>query len=404
MSKRKRLLFVLASGHGISHWFQGTMSVCLPGIIADLGISYTQIGFLRSFQRVAVLLSAVGGGVATDFLSHRKALLIFSVLWPTLFFFLQGFSTTVTVLATLIFIQNLCGGFLWHAPARATIGEQFPDRMGFGLGVHTMGANVAQTLAPLIVGALLAWVSWRTAFKLTLIPGLLTAVMLMQLLPRLKRTANSMEGSYLRNFRADVVKNSGFLGVTVVAALRSVGESMLPVFLPLYLAAELKMGTATIGVYLAALTFVGTVGAPAIGCISDRWGRKSTIFLSLLLGSIFIALIPIAGSDTMLLPMVAMGGLAVFAVGPIIQACALEHTPSNLWGSAQSFMDIGRALLSLVFPLIGGAIADAYGLAYAFYLMGAVNLLGALIILAVPAPGPRHLRVGTPALAAARST
>ena len=121
---------------------------------------------------------------------------------------------------------------------------------------------------------MLAWVTWRTAFKLTLIPGLLTAVMLMQLLPRLKRTSNSMEGSYLRSFRADVVKNRSFLGVTVVAALRSVGESMLPVFLPLYLAAELNMGTATIGLYLAALTFVGTVGAlPSDGYPTDGAGN-----------------------------------------------------------------------------------------------------------------------------------
>ena len=92
-------------------------------------------------------------------------------------------------------------------------------------------------------------------------------------------------------------------------------------------------------------------------------------------------------------------GLAVFAVGPIIQACALEHTPRAVWGSAQSFMDIARALLSLAFPLIGGSIADSYGLSYAFYLMGTVNLLGALIILAVPAPGVRDLRLRSPELA-----
>lgn len=389
MSSRSRLLLVLASGHGISHWLQGTMSICLPAIIADLGISYTQVGVLRSFQRAAVLLSAVGGGIATDFLSHRKALLVFSVLWPTLFFFLQGFSTTVAVLAILIFVQNLCGGFLWHAPARAIIGEQFPDRMGFGLGVHTMGANVAQTIAPLIVGALLAWITWRTAFKLTLIPGLLMAVMLMQLLPRLKRTANSMEGSYLSAFRTDVLANRGLLGVTVVAALRSVGESMIPVFLPLYLANQLHMGTGTIGVYLASLTLVGIVGAPAIGWLSDRWGRKSTIFVSLLLGGLFLSSIPFAGSNAIRLPLVGLAGLAVFAVGPIIQACALEHTPKALWGSAQSFMDIARALLSLAFPLIGGSIADTYGLAYTFYLMGTLNLLGAATILAVRAPGVR---------------
>jgi hypothetical protein len=72
MSTRGRLLFILAFGHGISHWFQGAMSICLPAITAELGITYTQIGLLRSLQRVAVLLSAIGGGLATDFLRRRK--------------------------------------------------------------------------------------------------------------------------------------------------------------------------------------------------------------------------------------------------------------------------------------------------------------------------------------------
>ena len=47
-------------------------------------------------------------------------------------------------------------------------------------------------------------------------------------------------------------------------------------------------------------------------------------------------------------------------------------------------MDIGRSSLSLVFPLIVGAIADHYGLSYTFYLFGAVNLLAAVTVLAIP--------------------
>ena len=57
-----------------------------------------------------------------------------------------------------------------------------------------------------------------------------------------------------------------------------------------------------------------------------------------------------------------------------------------MWGSAQSFMDIARSSLSLVFPLLAGFIADIYGLSYTFYLFGAVNLLAALVILSVPQP------------------
>ena len=251
-----------------------------------------------------------------------------------------------------------------------------------------MGGNLAQALAPLAIGALLWFTSWRTAFKLHLIPGLLVVLLLWQILPTLgKAQEKEKRGlSYAAAFRVDVLGNIPFLGICLVAALRSIGENVIPTFLPLYLSYEMNMSTATIGVYLSSLALVGTIFAPAVGHLSDRWGRKPTIFLCLLSGSLFIMSIPWIQSRVILFPVISMGGMVIFSIGPVIQAAGLDHAPRNVWGSAQSFMDIARSSLSLVFPLLAGLIADIYGLSYTFYLFGAVNLLAALIILSVPQP------------------
>lgn len=388
---RGQVLTLLSVGHGVTHWFQGTMSVCLPLVTRDFGISYTEIGALRSFQRVALIFSVTVGGLATDLLKTRKGILLLSLLWPSLFFALQGFPTTFFSFGVLVFIQALLGGFLWHAPARAVIGETFPDRMGFALGIHAMGANLAAAIAPIAVGALLAWMSWRTAYKLQFFPGVLVAASLWFLLPPLgrKEEERKEQVSYAAAFRGDVLRNVPLMGITLVAALRSIGENLIPTFLPLYLAAELKLGTPAIGLYLACLALVGTVCAPLIGHASDRWGRKPTICAALLSGGLLIGAIPLFPSGLLLLPVVSFGGMSLFAVGPIIQASGLEHAPRHLWGVAQTFMDVGRSSLSLVFPLIAGAVADSYGLHYTFYLFGAINLLGAATMLAVPQPRQR---------------
>lgn len=386
---RGQILTLLSVGHGVTHWFQGTMAVCLPLVTRDFGITYTEIGALRSFQRVALIFSVTIGGLATDLLKTRKGILLLSLLWPSLFFALQGFPATFFVFGVLVFMQALLGGFLWHAPARAVIGEAFPDRMGFALGIHAMGANLAASIAPIAVGALLAWVSWRTAYKLQFFPGVLVAAFLWLALPSLGRKEQQEETqklSYGAAFRGDVLRNFPLIGVTLVAGLRSIGENLIPTFLPLYLSTEMKMGTATIGLYLACLAFVGMVFAPVIGHTSDRWGRKPTIVGSLLLGGVMIGAIPLFPSGILLLPVVSLGGMALFAVGPIIQASGMEHAPRHLWGVAQTFMDVGRSSLSLVFPLIAGTVADTYGLSYTFYLFGAINLLGAATMLAVPKP------------------
>ena len=382
---RGRILTLLAAGHGVTHWFQGILTVALPLITRDFGITYTQLGALRSVQRVSHIISITVGGLATDFLKDRKGILLLSLVWPSLFFSLQGFSTTFLIFGALLCTQALLGGFLWHAPARAVIGDRFPDRMGFALGIHAMGGNLAAAAGPAIVGAVLAWVTWRTVFAFQFLPGIATALFLWLLLPRLGHAPREgQSGSYGRALRSDVLTNLPLIGVTVVAGLRSIGENLIPTFLPLYLSVEMKMGTAAIGVYLGCLALVGTVFAPIVGHMSDRWGRKSTIFVSLLTGGLLIGSIPLFPSGWLLLPVVSLGGMALFAVGPIIQASGLEHAPKEIWGAAQTFMDVGRSSLSLVFPLIVGAVADHYGLSYTFYLFGAVNLLAAVTVLAIP--------------------
>ena len=382
---RGRLLALLAAGHGVTHWFHGIMSVCLPLVVRDFGVTYTEIGALRSVQRVSHIISITAGGLATDLLKDRKGILLVSLLWPSLFFSLQGFAATFWIFGALLCVQGLMGGFLWHPPARAVVGEKFPDRMGFALGIHAMGGNLAATVAPLAIGLLLAWVTWRTAYKIQFLPGLATVVFLWLLLPRLGRAAPRQGAqSYASALRRDVLTNLPLVGITVVAGLRSIGENLIPTFLPLYLSVEMKMGTATIGLYLSCLALVGTVCAPIVGHMSDRWGRKSTIFISLITGGLLIGSIPLFPAGWLLLPVVSLGGMALFAVGPIIQASGLEHAPKEIWGAAQTFMDVGRSSFSLVFPLITGAVADVYGLSYTFYLFAAVNIVAAATILVVP--------------------
>ena len=139
------------------------------------------------------------------------------------------------------------------------------------------------------------------------------------------------------------------------------------------------MGTPAIGLYLGCLALVGTVFAPIVGHLSDRWGRKSTIFVSLLTGGLLIGSIPLFPSGWLLLPVVSLGRDGALRGGTHHpgQRPGARH-PRRSGARPKTFMDIGRSSLSLVFPLIVGAVADHYGLSYTFYLFGAINLLAAV--------------------------
>ncbi len=50
------------------------------------------------------------------------------------------------------------------------------------IAFHGMGGNIADGLAPLVVGALLAWLSWRTVVVVNVVPGLVMAAMILVML------------------------------------------------------------------------------------------------------------------------------------------------------------------------------------------------------------------------------
>ena len=61
-----------------------------------------------------------------------------------------------------------------------------------------------------------------------------------------------------------------------VAALRGMASVAFLTFLALYLGLdeELGLGNAALGLHIALLVGVGVVATPAVGYISDRFGRK----------------------------------------------------------------------------------------------------------------------------------
>ena len=365
------------------------MPVSLPQLRNDFGASYSEIGALRPFQRASHIIGFAAGGLATDLSKDRKGILLLSLLWMSLFLLLQSFSTAFWMFAALLFIQGLLGGSLWHPPASAVIGDRFPDRMGFALGVHALASGAAAVLAPFAVGWLLTRVTWRTAYAFLLLPGLATAFFLWRWLPPLRYTTQRRQAeSYGRALRGGVLTNLPLIGVTVVSTLRSAGTMLVSMFLPRYLATATAIGDGRFLMFLTSTALVGTVSLPIIGHISDRWGRKSTISVALVMSGLLIGSLPLLPSGLLSL-VVLVCGISLFPVEPLILASALEHTPRGVWGAAQTLMYAAQSAVVLIFPLISGALADDYEPAYTPYLFAAVNFTAATAMLVVPEAGTR---------------
>ena len=70
--------------------------------------------------------------------------------------------------ATLVGIGNN----LWHPTAIPWLANRFPQRKGLVTSIHGMGGNVGDAVAPLVIGALLGVLNWRSVVVLNVLPGI----------------------------------------------------------------------------------------------------------------------------------------------------------------------------------------------------------------------------------------
>jgi MFS family permease len=77
-------------------------------------------------------------------------------------------------------------------------------------------------------------------------------------------------------------------------------------------------------------------------------------------------------------------GFFLYAIRPVLQAWLLETTPKNMGGTSIGVLFGAQALGSSVGPLLGGLVADRYGLNAAFYFLAGTIVAANLFIFLMP--------------------
>jgi MFS family permease len=323
-----------------------------------------------------------------------------SLFWVGFPYLLMGFAHSYLMLLGCVALVGF-GNSLWHPTAIPTLARRFPDRKGLVLSLHSMGGNVGDALAPLAVGALLSVLTWRQAVILNVAPGVVIALLIfaflgtMQLGP--KRPA-SPGGQSLRDYFRGLPELFGNRGLVVLAtssAFRSMTQNALLTFLPVYLAYELGYSPFWVGASMFALQAAGFAAAPVAGHLSDRMGRRSVMTTSMAMTAVVLLFMAFAGKSSAFVFFVTLLGFFLYAIRPVLQAWLLETTPKNMGGTSVGVLFGAQALGSAVGPLLGGLVADRYGLNAAFTFLAGTIVIANLFIFLMPKTGAARETVPT---------
>jgi MFS transporter, FSR family, fosmidomycin resistance protein len=394
-----REVWLITLGHGLTHWYPATFYLLLPIIGKELGLSYTQIGLIMTCQYIAGAVANVPGGILVDTVGRKGLLMALSLFWVGFPYLLMGFAHGYLMLLACVALVGV-GNSLWHPTAIPTLARRYPERKGLVLSIHGMGANLGDALAPLAIGALLTWLTWREVVVLNVLPGLVVSLLILVMLgtlhlgsrSRAQSASNEPQPQSLADyFRGlpQLFRNRSLVYLTTSSAFRSMTQNALLTFLPVYLAYEMGFSPLWVGAGMFALQAAGFAASPVAGHLSDTMGRRRILMASMLMTAVILVFMVFAGKSHAFIAFVAVLGFFLYAIRPVMQAWILETTPKNMGGTSIGVLFGAQSLGASVAPLAAGLIADRWGLQATFWFLAGTIVVANLLILGMPREEPK---------------
>jgi FSR family fosmidomycin resistance protein-like MFS transporter len=287
------------------------------------------------------------------------------------------------------------GNNIWHPAAIPTLAYRYPQRKALVLSFHGMGGNLGEAIAPIVVGALLAWYSWRTVVVINVVPGITMAVLILLMLGAFMTVRDGDDGGInekgekrtFREYLSDYVsllRNKALMLVSFSSAFRTMTQAGLLAFLPVYLAYELGYSPFLVGVSMTVIQVAGFIAGPVGGHLSDKMGRRRVVMASMVLSGVMLVAMVLAGDSPLFVVFIALVGFFLYAMRAVLQAWAIESAPKNLAGSTVGVQFGITSLGAAVSPLLFGLVADATSVHMGFYCLAGMIIGANLLVFFIP--------------------
>lgn len=354
------------------------LGALLPPIMGELGLSYTDAGFLSTAFFYAYTAMQFPAGVLGDRFGRRR-MLVSGLLLGSLASLLTGLAGSFGALFGARLLTGIGQGFLFSND-RVIIAATTPrDKMAVGQGVSFSGPGVGTTLGLLLAGALGVVMAWRHVFVVFALPPLVAAVLIWRLVPEPARQAVVADPAW--PFRR-VLRTRDFWLLGLTGIMPVYVQFILATWGPLLFA---EIGVADLG---RSASLASLQGLPApfglllSGLLADRvhrrgLGRKLIISSTLAVLALCVTgmgLVVHARGSAWLLALLMLGASFFMwcAWGPAY-AIFGELFPPAVLGKAFGLYNSTCFIGAIVGPLVAGMLKDVTG-SFAGALFGAAAL------------------------------
>jgi FSR family fosmidomycin resistance protein-like MFS transporter len=391
-----RVIGLVASAHGLSHFYQLVIAVLFPLIKDDLGVSYAALGAtVALFYTVSGVCQTLAG-FAVDRYGARRVLITGLALCSA-GVLLAGVSRSYEMLVVAALIAGI-GNSVFHPADFAILNARvYSGRLGYAFSFHGVGGNLGWALAPAFSYGVSALYGWHVALIGAAILG---PMMIALLLANGEAIAVAGRSTAHGAPKASLAEDARVLLAAPVVMcflyflLLSVAFTGVQIFGVTSMVALYQVPVALASTALTAYLLASAAGVLFGGWVATRVTRHDLVaaagLLSGGLGILVMAFAPL--SPWALAPLLAFAGFSTGITGPSRDMLVRSATPPGSAGKVYGFVYSGLDVGSMATPVFYGWLIDRGMPQVVFIAVFIATLLTIATVLQLPGQARRQRR------------
>ena len=368
-------ILVLSICHFIHDTYSSFFAPLLPLLIEKLSLSLTQAGFLSTVMQLPALINPLLGSLA-----DRTSVRYFIILAPAMTAIpmsLLGLAPSYSVLLILLFVAGISVA-VFHVPAPVMVSRLSGSRKGKGMSFFMTGGELARAVGPLVTVSGVSLLGLEGFYPIMTV-GIAASVWLFLKFRDVSITVKKPQPiGLLTTFRE---MRSILLPLAAILIARGFMHASLTTFLPTFIESETG-NLWQAGMALTIFELCGVAGVMASGSLSDHFGRRRILFISLIGAPVFLFLFAWIGG-WMRIGALLVTGFTLLSTTPVMLAMVQEHAKSSPSAANGMFMLISFTARSAVVVIVG-FIGDLIGLRMTYFISAALGLTALPFIFMLP--------------------
>ena len=333
------------------------ISPILPAYAASFGIPYALIGIIISSFAIARTFLDIPAGVVAYRLGMKKFMAI-GLLLIAASSFVAGYAPTYETLLVARILEGAGSAIYTTVSMTLVAVVSPPERRGATLSFYMSMMLLGTVSGPVIGGFISETWGMSAPFYTYAAFGLISLIIITA---AVKETGKSSVAHPANMNVTKLLKDYNLMAICcAVLVTFLIRQGVINTVIPLYAYNNIGIGEIDLGIALGVLAIGNTVMMLIVGKLSDRFGRKIFMILSLILSAVVVLTIPLDKSLLSLIISMGVLGICLGLAGPVSAWITDVSRPEDLGGA----MGIQRTVGDLGFiigPILLAAIAGASG-------------------------------------------